>query len=324
MRNKVFQILWAVLLGLAVPGVIMAIAGNDSVQMQTNLPSTTAPFETTEPDETTGLWVLTQEQELLWMDMNDYLTGVILAEIPTSYEEQALRAQAVVARTYALKRQQENRHENGAVCTDSGCCQAYISVTEYLKGMGYPEDVAIAKQVSQDTSDLVITYNGELIEATYFHSSGGRTEDAVTVWGVAYPYLQAVESPGEENMEHYTNRVFYSKEDLEKCLDRSLPGAPGSWIGWTTYTTGGGVESVLFAGVLYNGIAFRDLLGLYSTAFSFEPEGDGLWITTLGKGHRVGMSQCGAQAMALAGNTFEQIIAYYYPGTRIDKIEHVG
>lgn len=324
MRKKILQILWAVLLGLTVPGVIMGIAGNFAPEMPASLPNTTAPHDTSVPEENPGLWVLTEERQLLWMDMNDYLTGVILAEMPTSFDEQALQAQAVVARTYALKRQQENRHENGAVCTDSGCCQAYVSISDYLDGLGYPEDVAIAKQASEATADLVITYGGELIEATYFHSSGGRTEDAVAVWGVEYPYLQAVESPGEEGMEHDTDRVFYSKEELEKCLDRSLPGAPVSWLGWTTYTTGGGVESVLFAGVLYNGTAFRNALGLYSTAFSFKPEGDGLWITTLGKGHRVGMSQCGAQAMALAGESWENIIAHYYPGTRIDKMEHVG
>lgn len=171
---------------------------------------------------------------------------------------------------------------------------------------------------------MVVTYGGELIEATYYHCSGGRTEEAVVVWGVDYPYLQVVESPGEEEMDGYAESVWYSTAELEQMLTRELLGTPESWLGWTTYTIGGGVEQMLFAGIQYTGVEFRKLLGLNSTVFAMTAEGDGLRIDTLGKGHRVGMSQTGAQAMALAGNTWQQIIAHYYPGTRIDKMEDLG
>ncbi len=323
MRKNIMQIIWAVLVGLVMPGVIMAVVGNSATAPETTAPYTSSFQESTPPDKP-GLWVLTQEQEIKWMDMEDYLVGVLLAEMPTSYETEALQAQAVVARTYALKRQEEARHEKGAVCTDPGCCQAYVTETTYLDGLGYPADVDIARNAVTSTEDHVVTYEGEVIEATYFHSSGGRTEDASEVWGVAYPYLQTVFSPGEEEMEHYTDRVYYSKEDLEKCLGRKLPGSPSGWLSWMDHTAGGGVDTLVFAGISYAGTRFRDLLGLYSTAFQLEPGEGGLWITTYGKGHRVGMSQSGAQAMALQGRSWQEIIAHYYPGTRIDKMELVG
>ena len=124
-------------------------------------------------------------------------------------------------------------------------------------------------------------------------------------------------------MEGYAESVWYGTADLEKRLGRALPGTPESWLGWTTYTVGGGVEHMLFAGIQYTGVELRKLLELNSTVFTMMAEGDGLRIDTLGKGHRVGMSQTGAQAMALVGNTWRQILAHYYPGTRIDKMEDV-
>ena len=257
------------------------------------------------------------------MELEAYLIGVILAEMPTTFELAALEAQAVVARTYALKRYQEKRHADGAVCTDSACCQAYIAIADYLDGLGYAEDVAIARNAVQATTGMVLLYEDALAEATYFHSSGGRTEDAVAVWGAAYPYLQAIDSPGEEQMEHYSAQVFYDKSTLEQLVGLHLSNSPESWVGRITYTTGGGVDTIIFGGRAFTGIQLRKLLNLNSTAFTIQPETGGISITTLGKGHRVGMSQCGAQAMALKGSTYQQILCYYYPGTRIDKIEDV-
>ena len=321
MKENILQILAAILLGLMIPGAI--------IRLTAAVPDPASPEKPTQPSAEqdtvqTGIWVLTDDGKTQWMALQEYLVGVILAEMPTTYEHNALCAQAVVARTYALKRQQGERHPMGAVCTDPGCCQAYIAVSQYLDGHGYEKDVQIAKAAVDDTADLVVTYAGELIEATYYHCSGGLTENAVAVWGVDYPYLQVVESPGEEGMDGYTESVWYGATELEEMLGRELPGAPESWLGWTTYTVGGGVEHMLFAGIQYTGVELRKMLKLNSTVFTMSVEGNGLRIDTLGKGHRVGMSQTGAQAMALRGNTWQQIIAHYYPGTRIDKMEDVG
>lgn len=324
MKESLLRIVAAVLLGLVLPGAVIRLSTAKEPGLTNGQMQTSTGITDTENILINGIWVLTAEGNTQWMELESYLSGVILAEMPTSYDHQALCAQAVVARTYALKRQTEARHPQGAVCTDPGCCQAYIAEADYLSGLGYKEDVVSAKAAVAATEDMVLTYEGGLIEATYFHCSGGQTEDAVAVWGVDYPYLQAVESPGEEEMDHYSDRIFYTGAELESLLERALPGSPGSWIGWTTYTTGGGVETMVFAGVQYSGIQLRRLLKLNSTAFKIEAVDDGLWITTLGKGHRVGMSQNGAQAMALQGSTWQEILAHYYPGTRIDKMEDVG
>ena len=324
MKENIVHVIAAVILGLALPGMVVKYAQNAAIE-PTILPETIVTTVVTDSQESEqGIWVQLESGSLQWMELDAYLTGVILAEMPTSFDHQALCAQAVVARTYALRRQMEKRHEKGAVCTDPGCCQAYVSEAEYLSGLGYKEDVAAAGAAVKETNNLILTYQGEIIEATYFHSAGGQTEAAVAVWGVDYPYLQAVDSLGEENIEPYIVRTYFSKTDLEIALERTLAGAPSGWIGWTTYTPGGGVENIIFAGVQYSGIRLRSLLNLNSTAFSMEAEADGIWITTQGKGHRVGMSQIGAQAMALEGNTYQQILGHYYPGTRIDKMEDVG
>lgn len=324
MKENIVHIVAAMILGLALPGMVVRYSRNEAVKPTQPIrqAATTAAAELQEKEY--GIWVLMDSGSLQWMDMDAYLTGVILAEMPTSFDHQALCAQAVVARTYALRRQTEARHDKGAVCTDHACCQAYVSEAEYLSGLGYEEDIITARAAIADTTNLILTYDDQLIEATYFHSAGGQTEAAVAVWGVEYPYLQAVDSPGEEMVEPFTVRSYFSREDLERVLDRTLPGAPSGWIGWTTYTPGGGVENILFAGVQYSGIRMRSLLSLNSTAFSMEADTDGIWITAKGKGHRVGMSQIGAQAMALEGNTYQQILSHYYPGTRIDKMEDVG
>ena len=319
MRGKWFPVIMAIFLGWMVPGIVMRLFA-PTVEIQS--PETSVVASQGDP-HVAGIWVLDGE-DMQWMALEEYLTGVILAEMPTKYDHDALCAQAVAARTYALKRQNGVKHPQGAVCTDPGCCQAYIGIAEFLDGHGYEADVVAAQNAATDTAGTVVTYGGKLIEATYFHSSGGRTEEALAVWGVDLPYLQVVESPGEEELEDYSNSTFYTIADLERLLGRQLLGNPDSWIGATTYTPGGGVESIILAGIPYTGIQLRGLLKLNSTAFTIQPDRDGLYFTTLGRGHRVGLSQTGAQAMALTGATWQEILAHYYPGTRIDKMEDVG
>lgn len=319
MKEKYLQIVGAFLLGLLVPWLVLRVGGlmvHDETETEITVPSAT---EETASGERSKINVVLPTGQTVKMELESYLVGVVLAEMPTSYASAALQAQATVARTYALKRQQELRHPKGAVCTDFNCCQAYVSPEEYLDGLGYQEDIDKTIEAVLATAGQVLTYDGQLIEATYFSCSGGRTEEAVAVWGVDYPYLQAVESPGEEKMEHFSTQLHFSKKELEEKLGITLSGRPKSWIGWTTYTTGGGVDSMFFAGKSYSGLELRRLLGLNSTAFSMEERGDGILVTTSGKGHRVGMSQSGAQAMAVKGSSCAEILAHYYPGTRIDK-----
>lgn len=243
----------------------------------------------------------------------EYLAGVVLKELPASFQPEAKKAQAVVARTYAL-RVSMPRH-GGAVCGDSGCCQGYISPEAYLAAGGSEEAVAQAFAAAEQTRDLVLTYEGELIEATYFSCSGGRTEAAVAVWGSDVPYLQSVESPGEEAASVFTNSLSFTKKEFAAAL--SIEKLPSDFLGAVTYTAGGGVDTLQVAGKTFTGTQLRKLLGLRSTAFSITAVGNSVVITTRGYGHRVGMSQYGANAMAAEGVGFAEILRHYYPGTAL-------
>ena len=160
-----------------------------------------------------------------------------------------------------------------------------------------------------------------MIEATYFSCSGGRTEDAVAGWGTDIPYLQAVDSPGEEQAKHFTDSVLFTAKEFAACLGANLSGAPAKWLGSVTYTQGGGVATMVIGGKTYSGVDLRRKLGLRSTAFSMMAVGDQIHITTKGFGHRVGMSQYGAEAMAVAGSSYKAILQHYYPGVVLDILQ---
>lgn len=311
-------------MGMVLPSVLLAAAVSFADQKVGKQPGT-EPIFATDPVNHTEIAadqlyisVLNDAGNILEMPLNEYLTGVVLAEMPVSFEEEALKAQAVVARTYTLRAAKgTSKHENAAVCTASGCCQAYVDCDSFLDNGGKAEEINRVSRLIASTDGQVLTYEGSMIEATYFSCSGGVTEDAVAVWGTDVPYLQSVPSPGEEAAAYYTDSVMFSKQELENKLGVILRGAPSGWIEGVTYTTGGGVETIKIAGQVYSGTQFRKLLDLRSTAFSVAADENTITIHTRGYGHRVGMSQYGANAMAAAGSTYPQILTHYYQGAEL-------
>jgi len=315
---------WAmsIFIGVIIPWIVFSIA--DKIHLNQN------PEErTSQSDETTikphvsndcsdRIPVQKKDGTVEYMGINTYLVGVVLGEMPVSFHEEALKAQAVVARTYTLKRfTNGQKHAMGAVCTESSCCQAYQSPTVFLENGGGEENLKKVITAVNSTSEEVLYYDGVLIEATYFSCSGGKTEDALAVWGSDIPYLQSVESPGEEGAAYYTDSMKYSLDEFARLL--GIPGEVSSekWIGEITYTDGGGVNEMYIAGTKYTGVELRKKLSLRSTAFSISVVGDTVYITTRGFGHRVGMSQYGADAMASSGSTYREILSHYYPGTTL-------
>ena len=266
----------------------------------------------TEPRSTTTVAVVFDENKVRNMDLNSYLIGVLLAEMPASFETEALTAQAVVARTYTLKRISDGKkHKNGDVCVNPDCCQAYSSETNLLSN----EMLEKVKCAVSSTDGQVLMYDGAYIEATYFSCSGGRTEDAVAVWGTEIPYLQAVDSPGEENAAHYMDDVSFTIEEF--CGRLGINYDAALQIQNVTYTDGGGVNTITISGKEFSGTQLRSALGLRSTMFSIALMADKVTVTTRGFGHRVGMSQYGAQAMAKEGKRYTEILSYYYQGTTL-------
>jgi stage II sporulation protein D len=309
------EILLSVVMAMILPGILINWpVGAEEISEETE-------FRPKEPQLTANRVRLTMKLRhsdgtVEEMDMDEYLVGVVVAEMPSTFEPEAKKAQAVAARTFARKAWVTGgKHGDGSVCDQSVCCQAYLTGEQYLEMGGSEKAIAEAKSAVEATSGYVLTYEGELIEATYFSCSGGSTEDAVAVWGTDYPYLRAVDSPGEEDAAHHTDTVSFTKVELGKKLGVLIT---GNWLGKSTYTAGGGVQTITIGGTIFTGKELRSLLGLRSTAFTLEEVGEEVRFTTRGFGHRVGLSQYGADAMAASGSGWREILNYYYQGTTLE------
>lgn len=249
------------------------------------------------------------------MELEEYIAGVVLGEMPADFESEALKAQAIASRTFTLRSvQRGNKHQDADVCTDASCCQAYMSSDDYAGIDAHRQQVLDAVK---DTAGQVITYQGNLIEATYFSCSGGKTEDAVAVWGTQVPYLQSVDSPGEEIAGVYETKTTLSVSEFLQMLGIQDVNSLNNDEIMITYTAGEGVETMQIGSHTYSGTQARVLLNLRSTNFTMEKLDDTIQIVTKGYGHRVGMSQYGAEAMAIAGYTYEEILRHYYSGVEL-------
>lgn len=316
MKNTAKAWLMAIVLGILFPSLLFSVSEKfiSRDQKKPQLEGTVAATEPVRNSDVTVLMPYGQTE----LDMKTYLTGVLLAEMPVDFSEEALKAQAVVSRTYALRRNAlGNKHPQGAVCTESSCCQAYRAIEDFLSKGGTEEMLKKISKAVEFTDNQVLTYNGALIEATYFSCSGGRTEDAVAVWGTEIPYLQAVDSPGEESATHFVDTVEFNAAEFASLLGIYSQGPASNWLGAVTYTDGGGVETMVIGGKTLAGTEIRQKLGLRSTVFSMYATEDKIHISTRGFGHRVGMSQYGAEAMAVRGSDYQEILSHYYPGTQL-------
>lgn len=316
MRSAGGDLVTAMVMGLLLPGILLNLGV--AVLDRQAVAELTEPTVQTEPELVSLPMRLRTGDQLQQMDLDAYLVGVVLAEMPVTFETETLKAQAVAARTYARKAYVTGgKHGDGSLCDSPSCCQAYMTEEAFLARGGTREGLEKVRSAVLETSGLVLTYEGELIEATYFSCSGGSTESAVAVWGTDYPYLQAVDSPGEENALHDRDTVTFSLEQFQAALGSVLPEDPQTWFREVTYTPGDGVDTMVIGEETYTGKQLRSLLGLRSTAFSMQVQADAVTITTRGYGHRVGLSQYGADAMAVTGGDYREILAHYYPGTEI-------
>ncbi|MBR6825115.1 MAG: stage II sporulation protein D [Oscillospiraceae bacterium] len=286
------------------------------IPYEVELPEKTVAEESS-PDESISLQVLLGDRVEV-MPLSRYLAGVVTAELPKAFPMEAKKAQAVAARTFALKQSGEKKHQEADVCTDSSCCQAWVADTD-------PE----AEQAVKETDGLIVVYGKELIEATYFSCSGGRTEAAAAVWGNEVPYLQAVDSPGEEDAPRFREEIEVHTDSFLARLQTLYPeitpvGEAPRWFGEIHYTEGGGIDTAELCGICIKGTELRRLFGLRSTNIRFSVTSDTVTISTLGYGHRVGLSQHGARAMAEEGADFREILGHYYGHTEIKRLSLSG
>ena len=271
----------------------------------------------------------TGEGEVAELTMEEYLWGVVAAEMPASFEPEALKAQACAARTYTVIRQNSasQKHPDADICTDSSCCQAYIqrAAAEARWGLSakeYAEKIAAAVS---ETDGLGVLYQGEPIQALFFSSAAGRTVDAVEVWGNAVDYLKSVDSPEGDEVPNYRTQAVLTAEEVKALTLAAYPGAdlsgdPAAWFGSVVRNDAGGVTSLTLGGVTLTGGQARSLFSLRSASFTVTWDGSAFTFDVTGYGHGVGMSQYGANAMAKAGSGFADILTWYYTGAEVGEL----
>ena len=256
------------------------------------------------------------------MDMQEYLVGVVAAEMPASFQEEALKAQAVAARTYAMYCALGQKHGDAQVCTDYTCCQAWQSDEALRQKWGGDYDACSQKirAAVEATAGQYLSYEGQPVFAAFHSSSAGATEDCGQVWNPS-PYLVSVSSPETaEDVPNFVSTVDCTPLDFRDTLlyahpEADFTGEESGWIGEVRLDGSGRVASAVLGGVSMKGTELRQLFGLRSTAFCLEYTGESFRFTVTGYGHGVGMSQYGANVMAREGGTYTGILAHYYPGT---------
>ena len=277
-------------------------------------------------DEGQTLRFLNGNGEVDELTMAEYLWGVVAAEMPASFQPEALKAQAVAARTYCIYQQSgsADKHPGADVCGDHTCCQAYLTREQAAVGWGaegetYAEKITAAVR---ETDGLLCLYEGAPIDAVFFSSSAGKTSDAVAVWGAEVPYLTSVDSPEGEEVPGWQTRVDLAPADFKARFQEVYPTADLSgpvegWVSGLTADETGMVTAMTVGGVTVSGIEARGIFGLRSAHFTVElaPQQIHIWVT--GYGHGVGMSQYGANALAGQGKDFREILEWYYTGATV-------
>ena len=266
--------------------------------------------------------------EIEQLKLDDYLLGVVSAEMPADFEEEALKAQAVVARTYTIFtiKNSNGKHDDADICDDSSCCQAWISEDDRMDKWDENLREDNWKKIEEavlSTQGKIIEYNGEPIDAFFHANSGGKTEEVLYVWGGNnLPYLKSVETSGEADYQQYSSEVILSKEEFEskikeKHSDFKIDYNNPECIKIMDYTAGDRVKEIKIGNLNLSGVEVRIIFGLKSANFDFKMEDDSIKFEVRGYGHGVGMSQTGANTMAKEGKNYEEIIKHFYTDVEI-------
>lgn len=262
------------------------------------------------------------------VNLDEYICNVVSAEMPVSYEIEALKAQAVVARTYTLYKIKSKKHKNADICDDFGCCQAWISKKDRYKRWKNDKDKKWNKieKAVYDTKGKIITYKGKAINAFFHSNSGGATEKPLYVWGgEGYPYLQSVETIGEDNYEEYSSEVTISKSNFVKKMKNKYKSFKINWkekdcIKIKSYTEGKRVKSIKIGNKTLTGVEVRSIFSLKSAKFNIEIGKNNIKFKVIGYGHGVGMSQTGSNTLAKSGKNYIDIIKHYYKDVKVENV----
>ena len=267
-------------------------------------------------DNNTYVTIYRSNGTIINVELEDYLIGVVAAEMPASFNMEALKAQAVLARTYTLK-----SIKTGKILTDNSTTQNYKDDNELknIWGNNYNTYINKVKNAVESTKGLYLSYNNDYIEAVYHSTSNGKTENSVYVWGNSFPYLVSVDSPYDNTNKTFLSTIFLNNETLTNKLGQVITSETIYNI--ITRNESGRVDSIAIDNIIYTGVELRNKLGLRSTDFEIEIVDNGVNFITKGYGHGVGMSQYGANGMANNGYNFKEILTHYYTGVSINYKE---
>ncbi|MEK3783870.1 stage II sporulation protein D [Paenibacillus sp. FSL R5-0810] len=342
-RVRVHPAVWAIagLLALALALPLLVVApGNGQPEP---LPPGPAPVPSAEPqaaEEPTVSVYLTRTDTVEELPLETYLVGVLAAEMPAEFQPEALKAQAIAARTYIVQRllsgDRSGVPDPKAVVTDTISHQAYLSkdqLEKEWKQAGKEAELAKLKRAVDETRGMVMTYQGEPITASFFSTSNGFTENSEDYWKNEIPYLRSVESPWDVKISpKYKTTVTMSRAEFIDKLgltDGAVPvsaGGQGSGspiVKILSYTEGHRIERLKVGGKTFTGREVREKLGLKSSQFSFKMIDGKIEITTYGNGHGVGMSQYGAEGMAREGYKAQDILKHYYTDISFDQTSNL-
>ncbi|MBR6640961.1 MAG: stage II sporulation protein D [Clostridia bacterium] len=291
----------------------------NTTNKDTNKNSSTSTTSTKEQKVETiksGIYInLNNNGTVSKIDIEEYIIGVVAAEMPASFHTEALKAQAILARTYAIK-----KAKAGVTLLNSTYHQVYNTVDQMKKkwGTSFNAYYNKVKNAVESTKGKVLTYNGGYIEAVYYAISNGSSELPKYVWNSTYPYLQAVSSNWDKDLSvgKYTVKLTYEKVSKKLGIDVNKE----TEFNVLSKTEGNRIAEIKVGETTFEGNKFRRKLGLRSTDFEITKTDVGLTITTHGYGHGIGMSQYGANGAAKAGYTYKQILNHYYPGTMLGNI----
>ncbi len=303
--------------------LVPLMAVNNTNEATSSLSSTESK-PITEAKAESFLVLLTGQDKPVELQTEEYLIGVLAAEMSADYNEEALKAQAVAAYTYALRKKGLNKNEAYDITNDSEIDQSYITKAQREKKWGSKaaENEKKLKKAVESVKGEIITYNGEPILAAYHSVSSGNTESALNVWGTDYPYLKSVASGADLLAPDFLSEKTFEGDELAKILktlDCTTPEKDENIVGKSAKSDGGTVLKFILCGKELKGSEVRKAFSLRSAAFDAVYKDGKLTFTVSGYGHLVGMSQFGANYLAEQGSGYKEILTTYYTGVLIEK-----
>ena len=276
--------------------------------------------------EDVAVSVLMPNGEIQSFELESYLFGVLAGEMPASFHPEALKAQAVAARTYIINKHEsgDNDHPGADVCTDSTHCKAYLSSEDIKEKLGEnweDEFGAKMRDAINDTKGEIAVYDGKAIEAVFHSCGSGMTENAKDVWGGDVPYLISVQSPGDKLSPKYYSEVTVSADEFKRIISEAAGQELAAYAGEAVLNASGSVKTVDLGGSIFKGTEVRKMFSLPSSNFKIEETDGGFLFKCKGSGHGVGMSQYGAEYFAENGMSYKDILKTYYKGVEIVKYE---